>query len=219
MKRLKCSLSALMIAMVSAAFAQQPIKPNAIDDNRDQFGFGLKAGVNFANVYDEEGEDFVADGKTGFFGGVFVKVPLGTVIGIQPEVNYSQKGFTARGTFLGGSYNFERTTSYLDIPVLLQIKPHKCITLLAGPQFSYLLETKDSFNDGTITLVQEEEITQDNYRKNILGAVIGVEAHWKGLLLTARGGFDFTKTDAEGNSTTPRYKNQVFQLGLGYTFY
>jgi hypothetical protein len=219
MKNLKSTLFAAMLLIAANAFAQETITPTADDDNRDQFGFGLKAGVNFANVYDEQGEDFVADGRTGFFGGVFVSVPLGTVIGLQPEINYSQKGFKAKGTFLGGAFDFERTTSYLDIPLLLQIKPHKCITILAGPQFSYLLETKDDFNNGTITLVQEEEITEDNYKKNVLGAVVGVEAHWNGLLITARGNFDLTRTDADGNSTTPRYKNQVLSLGLGYTFY
>lgn len=219
MKSLKNTLFAIAILSAAQVWAQEPITPSAKDDNRDQFGFGLKAGVNFSNVYDEQGEDFVADGKTGFFGGVFVSVPLGTLFGLQPEINYSQKGFKSRGTFLGGSYDFERTTSYLDIPLQLQIKPVKCITLLVGPQFSYLLETKDDFNTGTITVVQEEELSEDNYKKNILGFVVGVEANWKGLFATARGGFDVTKTDQDGNSTRPRYKNQVIQFGLGYTFY
>ncbi len=219
MNKVKTTLFAFAVLAATNVFAQEPITPSADDDNRDQFGFGLKAGVNLANVYDEEGEDFVADGKAGFFGGVFVKVPLGTVIGLQPEINYSQKGFKATGTFLGGAYDFERTSSYLDIPLLLQVKPHKCLTFLIGPQFSYLLETKDDFNDGTITIIQEEEITEDNYKKNVLGLAVGVEANWKGLFVTARGGFDLTKTDSDGDSTTPRYKNQVLQFGLGYTFY
>ena len=219
MKKVRNTLFATIILIAASASAQQTVTPTADDDNRDQFGFGIKAGANFSNVYDEQGEDFVAKGRTGFFGGVFVSVPLGTVIGVQPEVNYSQKGFKSRGTFLGGAFNFERTTSYLDIPLLLQVKPSKYFTILAGPQFSYLLETKDDFNNGTITLIQEQEITDDNYRKNIFGAVVGVEAHWKGLLITARGGFDLMRTDSDGDSTTPRYRNQVFQVGLGYTFY
>lgn len=220
MKRFKTAVFALMILTAGQVAAQgEPIKPTADGDNRDQFGFGIRAGLNIANVYDEEGEDFIADSKTGFYGGAFVSVPLGTIIGIQPEVIYSQKGFKATGTFLGGSYDFERTTSYLDIPLQLSIKPIPQLTFLVGPQFSYLLETKDDFNEGTITLVQEEEITEDNYKKGVIGAVVGVEANWKGLFISARGGWDITKTDADGDSTAPRYKNQVIQFGLGYTFY
>lgn len=220
MKRLKTAVFALTLLTAANVAAQgDPIKPTADGDNRDQFGFGLRAGMNISNVYDEEGEDFVADSKTGFYGGVFVSVPLGTIVGIQPEVIYSQKGFKATGTFLGGSYDFERTTSYLDIPLQLSIKPIPQLTFLVGPQFSYLLETKDDFNEGTITLVQEEEITGDNFKKGVIGAVVGVEANWKGIFVSARGGWDITKTDSDGDSTSPRYKNQVIQFGLGYTFY
>ncbi|MFT3793278.1 porin family protein [Flavobacterium sp.] len=220
MNTLKKTVCALMILAAANASAQgEPIKPTADGDNRDQFGFGIRAGLNISNVYDEEGEDFIADSKTGFYGGAFVSVPLGTIIGIQPEVIYSQKGFKATGTFLGGSYDFERTTSYLDIPLQLSIKPIPQLTFLVGPQFSYLLETKDDFNEGTITLVQEEEITDDNYKKGVIGAVVGVETNWKGLFVSARGGWDITKTDTDGDSTSPRYKNQVIQFGLGYTFY
>lgn len=220
MKNLRnISLFTAIILSATTLFAQQTITPTPKDDNRDQFGFGIKAGVDISNVYDEEGEDFVADNKTGFYGGAFVSVPLGNLFGIQPEVLYSQKGFKATGTFLGGAFDFERTTSYLDIPLQLQIKPTKFLTFLVGPQFSYLLETKDDFNNGTITVEQENEITEDNYKKNILGFVVGAEFNYKGAFVSARGGWDINKTDSDGNTTTPRYKNQVLSFGLGYTFY
>jgi hypothetical protein len=218
MKNLKCTLFATMILFATTLTAQQTITPSADDDHRDEFGFGLKAGVNFANVYDEEGNDFVANGRTGFFAGAFVSVPFSQMLGLQPEVNYSQKGYTASQSVLGVPFEYERTTSYLDIPLLLQIKPHKNFTILVGPQFSYLLDTKDELK-GVFEFVEDEEITEDNYKKNIIGGVIGFEANWKGLLFTARGNFDFTESDEEGNTFSPRYKNQVFQLGLGYTFY
>lgn len=218
MNKVKSTLFAAMILIAANMTAQQAITPSADDDHRDEFGFGLKAGVNFSNVYDEEGEDFVADGRTGFFGGVFVSVPFGQLLGVQPEVNYSQKGFKASQSVLGVPFEFERTTSHLDIPILLQIKPHKCFTILAGPQFSYLLDTKDELK-GVFEFVDEESITEDNYKKNMIGVVVGLEANWNSFLITARGGFDLTQSDVEGNTTSPRYKNQVFQLGLGYTFY
>lgn len=190
-------------------------------DSRNELRFGLKAGVNYSNVYDEEGDDFVADGKAGFVAGAFLSVPLGTYIGFQPEIMYSQKGFQAKGSgsILGipYDYDYKRTSTYLDIPLQLQIKPIEQLTILAGPQYSYLLETKNEFN-GNSTTQQEEEINNDNYKKNIFGFVVGADFNLENLVISARAGWDITKSDTDGDTTNPRYKNQVLQLTLGYRF-
>ena len=114
------------------------------EDTRENFSFGAKIGANYSNVWDEEGQDFQADGKIGLVGGLFIGIPISKVIGIQPEVMISQKGFTGSGTLLFTPYSFTRTTTYLDIPVQIQIKPSPFLTLVAGPQFSYLLNNVSS---------------------------------------------------------------------------
>lgn len=38
-------------------------------ENRDKFMIGIKAGTNLSNVYDSQGEDFVADAKFGLAAG------------------------------------------------------------------------------------------------------------------------------------------------------
>lgn len=206
---------------MSAQQTTTMITPTPTDDHRDEFGFGIKGGINVSNVYDEEGEDFVANNRVGFYGGVFVSVPLGTYIGLQPEILYSQKGFKGKISGLVNSYDFERTTDYLDIPLQLQIKPIKELTFLVGPQYSYLMNTKDEFRVGGsgFTDEQEEELSTDNIKKNIFGFVVGAEANFSGFLISARAGWDITKSDADGDSVNPRYKNQVLQFGVGYTFY
>jgi hypothetical protein len=186
------------------------------NDDRGQMRFGFKAGVNFSNVYDEEGQDFVADGKVGVAAGVFLSVPIGKLFGFQPELIYSQKGFKATGSSLGFGYDYTRTTTYLDVPLLIQIKPSSMFTLVAGPQFSYLLETKNKFNNTTTTV--QEDINRDNYKKNIFGFVVGADVNIDQLVLSGRLGWDISKSDADGNSETPRYKNQVMQVTLGYRF-
>ncbi len=45
-------------------------------DNREELSVGIKAGINYSNVYSESGDGYVADGKVGFAGGVFVSIPL-----------------------------------------------------------------------------------------------------------------------------------------------
>ena len=186
-------------------------------DTRDELKFGIKAGVNYSNVYDEQGQDFVASGKTGFAAGAFVAIPLGKFFGIQPEVMYSQKGYKATGTALGFNYDYSKTTSYVDVPLLLQIKPIPMLSFVAGPQFSYLLDTKYSFN-GNTTTTTEANVNSDNYKKNIFGFVVGADVNIDHFLISGRAGWDINKSDAEGNSTAPRYKNQVLQLTVGYIF-
>ena len=57
----------------------------------DGLKFGIKAGANYSNVYDSQGDQFTADGKYGFVGGVFLEVPITDYIGVRPEILYSQK--------------------------------------------------------------------------------------------------------------------------------
>lgn len=205
----------LFVALFAAfmSFAQDSSIPSS--DLRETFGYGLKAGVNFANVYDEENQDYVAEGKAGFAAGAFLSIPFGKYIGFQPEVMYSQKGFKATSSLLGTDFEFKRTSTFIDIPLQLQIKPVSQLTLLIGPQFSYLIETKNEFN-GNSTTAEEDAINDENFKKTIFGFVIGADVNLESFVISGRAGWDISKSDADGNTTDSRYKNQVIQLTLGY---
>jgi len=214
-KILRSGLLLFAMAVSSTSFAQDGTSTTSTD-TRENFKFGVKAGINLSNVYDEESDELVADGKVGFAGGAFVAIPLGKFVGIQPEILYSEKGFKAEGSFLGADYEFTRKTSHLDIPVHLQIKPTENLSLLVGPQFSYLLSTKTEFNDGSIG--SEEEINDDNYKKGVIGLSTGIDFTVDQFLISARAAWDLSKTDSDGDESSLRYKNQVIQFTVGYTF-
>lgn len=180
-------------------------------DAREELKVGIKAGINYSNVYSESGDGYVADGKVGFAGGVFVSIPLNELIGIQPELMYSQKGFKTEGTFFDG----EITSSYLDLPVLLQIKPTENISLLAGPQFSYLLSTKYELNG--FSAIDEEDL-DDNNNRATLGISAGVDFTVQNFLISARGSWDLSKVNKDNSTSDINYKNQLFQVTLGYRF-
>lgn len=185
-------------------------------DKRDQLVFGIKAGMNVSNVWDEQGADFVADPKLGAAGGVFLAVPIGKYFGVQPEVLFSQKGFKGGGSLLGFPYSFTRTTSYIDVPILVQFKPIEYFTLLAGPQFSYLLKEKNVYTFGSNSSEQEQAFSNEDVRNNILGFVVGADMTVKAFVVSARAGWDFQNNNKNGVSTTPRYKNQFLQLTIGF---
>lgn len=199
------------LALGSTAIAQS-------SDTRETFGVGVKAGMNISNVWDERGEDFRADSKAGFAGGLFASIPLGTLLGFQPEVLISQKGFKGSGTLFGTTYSQTRTTTFLDVPLLLQLKPAESITFVLGPQFSYLMHQKDTYTFGSNSIEQENEFENDNIRKNILGFTAGLDVTVSSVVLSARVGWDFQNNNGDGTSNTPRYKNQWLQFTLGYRF-
>lgn len=188
-------------------------------DNREEIQFGLKAGANFSNVYDERNEDFRADGKLGFAGGAFLRIPIGMYLGVQPEVLLSQKGFKGEGSFFGADYSFKRTTTYIDVPLQIAFKPSRYLTILAGPQYSFLIKQKDDFENGFIDASHEEEFDNENIRKNIFGFVGGIDINIKHLTIGARAGFDFMDNHGDGSSSTPQYKNVWVQATIGYSFY
>jgi hypothetical protein len=187
-------------------------------DNREKMFIGIKGGLNLSNVYDSEGEDFVADSKFGFAAGGFITIPIGKFFGVQPEVLFSQKGFKSTGTFLGNTYEMTRTTDYIDIPLLVSFKPVESVSLLFGPQFSYLLKQKDDFKGGTISSTQEDEFSNDNIRKNTFCLTGGADFNVDHLVIGVRAGWDVKNNNGDGTSTTPRYKNMWYQATVGYRF-
>jgi hypothetical protein len=185
---------------------------------QDKLTFGIKAGVNYSNVYDSEGDQFKADPKLGLAAGAFLSIPIGKYFGIQPEFLFSQKGFKATGTMFGSTYKVTRTTNYIDVPLLLALKPTESITLLAGPQFAYLIKQKDVFSNPSGNFQQEKEFKNDNIRRNILGFIAGMDVNLHHTVLGARAGWDLSNNNGDGSSSTPRYKNAWLQATIGFRF-
>lgn len=210
----KSSLIAIFIACgIINANAQTVVK-----DTREDFVFGIKAGINGSNVWDEQGQDFRADPKVGFVGGGFLGIPIGKYLGVQPEVLFSQKGFQGSDVILNSRYRFTRTTSHLDIPVLIQVKPVEFVTVVGGPVYSYLLRQHDEFIWEGTALEIEQDFANDNIRKNRFGLMLGGDVIIDPLVISGRAGWDLQDNHGDGSSSTPRYKNQWLQLTLGFQF-
>lgn len=206
----------LLIITVFAFIANYAIAQD--NDSPPKFNLGIKTGVNFANVYDGQGDEFRADGKLGFVAGGFMAIPLGNLFGFQPEVLFSQKGFKATGKLLGTNYGLTRTTNFIDIPLYITIKPIPVLTILAGPQFSYLMKRTDEFNSVAGSAEQVQEFDNENLRKNILGVAAGLDVNLHPFVIGLRAGWDVYSNNGDGTSNTPRYKNSWVQTTLGYRF-
>ena len=216
MKKISIIIAALFMINICEGVAQTG---SSQTDNREKLQFGLKAGLNYSNVYDASGDAFKADAKFGAAGGLFLRIPIGKYFGIQPEILFSQKGFKASGLILGSEYDFTRTTTFIDVPLLFELKPSEFFTLVAGPQYSYLITQQDVFTSSAASYSQEQQFQNENFRKNIFGVVGGFDINLKHIVLGARAGWDIQDNNGDGSSTSPRYKNVFFQGTIGYSIY
>ncbi len=185
---------------------------------KDGVHLGVRAGVNSSNLIKSGDVDISTGAKLGFNAAVFLEIPIIPAFSIQPELQYSQKGYKASGTYLTTPYEYKQTTNFIEVPLLAKFKPSKNFGILIGPQFSFLTSTKTKYTIANTS--HEQLVDQDNnsLRKNILGGVIGLEAAAGPIVFDLRYSLDFQKNNGDGSSTTPTYRNQVIALSAGLRF-
>jgi hypothetical protein len=104
-----------------------------------------KVGVNFANASLSE-SNFLEGGKSSLIGltgglGFNFSLTSDNFLSIQPEILYSQKGFSSASTGLV-TYDGDYRLSYLEIPLLVKINfggEKVRLYVNAGPSIGYLL--------------------------------------------------------------------------------
>jgi hypothetical protein len=214
------------IVLLTSLFFISSLSFNAQQDDGDasraakkQVVPGVKIGVNRSNVWDANGESFVADPRSGYALGGYLAIPLGSFLGFQPELMLQEKGFKASGRFEGMDYSVSRRTTHLDVPLQLMVKPFRWFTFLIGPQYSYLLKQDDALNIEGSNVQREQEFKDVSLRKNLFGTLVGIDLNFRHIVVSWRSGWDVTSNHGDGTSSSPRYRNRWSQLTLGYRFY
>jgi hypothetical protein len=207
-------------ALVAIAF--QPVFAQDVASSKgakSKVVFGFKGGINRSNVFDAQGGNFVANPKPGLAGGAFLCVPFGSLLGFQPELMVSQKGFQGSGVIAGESYLITRTTTHLDLPLQLQFKPFHFLSVVGGVLYSYMLNQKDRYTFGSNSTEQQQEFDNDNIRKNIYGSIVGLDVNVAHFVFSGRAAWDMISNHGDGTRSTPRYKNMWLQGTIGYRIY
>jgi hypothetical protein len=192
------TFSIFLILIMTLAFA--------VAANAEGSGFGLKAGVNFANISGDDTDEL--NSLTGFVGGLFMDIPMSPTISIQPEIFYSQKG--AKFTELNTDVSIK--LDYVDIPVLFKYtmagesaRPY----FLFGPSIGFSINSELSA-DG-----QSEDL--DNVASTDFGLVFGIGVNFQKFLIEGRYGLGLSNILDE-DSGSDSLNNTAFQLMLGYSF-
>ncbi|MGZ8544454.1 MAG: porin family protein [Flavisolibacter sp.] len=174
-----------------------------------QFRLGIKGGANFTKV---DGKSFRDEFRYGYHLGGFAEIGLGKKLAIQPEVLFNQYQSRADSSFENVYQNSVNISNYqnvklnyLSIPLMLNYKVGKVLTLQAGPQFGILLDqSKNLLENG------EEAFSGGDFSM-AGGAVINISK----LRLTGRY-FVGLNNISEINDQN-KWKNQGFQVSVGFS--
>ncbi len=166
---------------------------------------GFKAGANINKI---TGKSFSDEFSYGYHMGGFFNVGLGKKFAIQPEVLFNQINVDTSSRF-SEVYKFNQVDKvqlrYLSIPVLLNYKPVKFITLQAGPQFGILM------NKSRTLLENGREAFKGGDLSMLGGAQVNI-GH-----LNIYGRYAVGLSNLNDVDNREKWKSQGFQLGVALT--
>ncbi|MCL2596100.1 MAG: PorT family protein [Paludibacter sp.] len=196
---------------------------------------GLKAGLNLNSLSKVDASFsglsltvFNPDGMgIGYHAGVFSNISFSNLLGFQPEILYSAQGGKIKtsdnlGPVETGSVNY----SYINIPLLLEIKPVQNLGILVGPQIG--LQVGKSMKAGNEKVSGAD---LDNYFKdagidkpfNTFDFSVAVGAQYcimNSLYIGARYNYGITNSldKTIDGASVKGWKNGVIQISVGYAF-
>lgn len=198
-----------------------------------QVKFGLKAGVNFADLkYEPQDETHGvpdANSLTSFHAGVIVDVPLAPVVSLQPGVMFTGKG--SKLQYSGANWDFTTKVNplYVEVPVNILFKPtigtNTKLYIGAGPYIAAGVGGKVSYsgNLGDVSGYSDHNINygdgsdDDLKSTDIGGNVLAGFEFSNGLLLGAQYGLSFSNNAPGGeNSDSKILRNKVLSVSIGY---
>lgn len=176
-----------------------------------QTQFGVKAGLNFANV--DYNAPSAKNFRLGLNGGLLTEFRMSNKILVRPEILYSIKGYKFKS---GGTISL----NYVSIPILGGFRPNDKVAILLGPELSILTTASSKSKDGYHDL--------SRYYRNFdfaidLGAIYNIK-NGLGAELRYSYGFkdlsDVMMTDEFGRDIGKATigRNLVLQIGLFYKF-
>lgn len=186
-----------------------------------QAQFGVKAGLNFANV--SNASSINNSSRTGFQAGIFLAPQSKKILSSRTELLFSRQGYNYKTGTNTGNVNLD----YIMLPQFMAINITKYFQIQIGGQMAFLLNAKvDSSNGGSGS---SGNSILDLYNKFDYGYGGGVEVHpVSGLLIGARVNISLGNLYKDIASTTPGtspsyvpkvdIKNNVFQVFAGWAF-
>lgn len=186
----KLLILAIFSIISNAAFSQK-------------INIGFKGGANINKL---TGQSFSDRFSFGYHLGGYVSVGVGKKFAIQPEILFNQINVDTSSSF-SSVYKFNQVDKvqlkYLSIPLLLNYKPVKFITLQAGPQFGILMNKSN-------TLLENG---RDAFKAGDFSMLGGVQLNVSHFIVYGRYAVGLNNLNDLDNKE--KWKSQSIQLGVG----
>lgn len=204
-----------LIVVTLNTFGQEKVAEALAPEPR--IDLGIKAGLNYNSLL-YNNNAFDVESKIGYVGGFFISAGINKLFGGKAEALISQKSFSGSGTVDSTKYIYTRNACYVDFPLLLQIKPTKWLGIVGGVQYTALVFKADAVKTNNLESTQTILTENKNVASNNLGACAGLEFTFKRIWVWGRYNVDFDQNN-NGSRTIPTYRNEVVQIGVGYSFF
>ena len=204
-------LTAIAVLTFNSSIAQE-------DTSSDEgISFGVKVGGNISNT--SNGKEIFYDGtdnRYGFNVGAVVHIPISEKFSLQPEVVYSQQGFTTSSEFNLDFFDIGDIIwrfDYINIPIMASYKVVKGLTLQAGPQVGFNINAEAYIDLDDDFDLSEETNTID------FGAGLGAQYELDfGLFFQVRYVWGLSNYIDSEDADNETYSNRVGSLSVGYFF-
>ena len=187
--------------------------------------FGVKAGLNFSQLYVDQANAEDENMKVGYHFGIFGKVPLTDFLAIQPEVLYSNVGskITYGGSDLANLLGIEPgevrfNLNYVQVPLALAINIGP-LNVHAGPYLSYLVSANvKDLKSSDLSTTDIKELKTEDFNRFDYGIMGGVGFDVRGVTVGARYNYGLREVGKSGlaGELTDKSKNSVAQIYLGF---
>jgi len=172
-----------------------------------QSGFGIRGGANFFNFGGSDVSENDYTNRVGFHAGIYATILPEGPVSVEPGVFYSVKGSQN-----DDGLDSRAVLDYVDVPVLVRFRIGEGFNLFAGPQISFLTNSKFEGEFGGSTL----SFDTDEIKSTDAGLVFGLGYNLpQGF--NVQGSYDYGLTPIFKDSDSDVF-NRGFKVSLGYTF-
>ena len=178
---------------------------NAQTSKREEgIKFGIKGGINASNFMGDVEDNAM---RYGLHIGLLSEFIINDKVSIQPELLYSAQGFKNEtpGAFSKSKFD------YILLPVLVKYYVAEKVSIEAGPQVGFLVNSINRDNSGNVDIKDQSVV---DFGVNF---GLGYELS-NGIFVSGRYNLGITNVNNTDSSGAFKYTNSVFQLSVGILF-
>lgn len=186
---------------------------------------GVKAGLNFSQLYVDQPNAEDETIKLGYHFGLFGKIPVTDFLAVQPEVLYTNIGskITYGGSDIADILGIEPgevrfNLNYVQVPVALAINIGP-LNVHAGPYLAYLLSANvKDMEKSDLSTKNIKDLETEDFNRVDYGVMGGVGFDIQNVTVGARYNHGLREVGNSGlaGSFTEDSKNSVVQIYLGF---